>query len=260
MGFFNDLLTRFDVLLLVFARCLGLFTTAPVFGSRNIPTPARIGLGFFISLLVMPGLSATPAAENLWVFAFLVLRETLVGLSFGFLAALIFSAIQTAGEFIDLEMGFGIVNVIDPQSGVPSPLIGNFTYMLALLIYLTTDGHHTLFSALLESYALVPLGGAAYAQSLTLLTIRTFTETFLIALKIALPTVAALFFADLALAFLARTVPQMNVFVVGLPVKIGVGFILLLVALPLYLITLDVLFGGVRANLWYLLRLLGGRP
>jgi len=139
-------------------------------------------------------------------------------------------------------MGFAIVNVIDPQSGMQIPLMGNLTQTVALLFYLAVNGHHYLLQAVAQSYQVIPvLGlklGSGFYQSL----FSIGAEMFVIALKVAAPLVVAILITDVAMGFIARTVPQMNVFIVGLPLKILIGLGCLLVMLPVYLWVFDLLF------------------
>src|SRR5699024_7141617 len=130
-------------------------------------------------------------------------------------------AVQIAGGFIDFQMGFAIANVIDPQTGAQSPLIGQYFYIIALLFLLSINGHHLIIDGIYNSYgfiaidAFVPLGD----ESMIMYVIDTFNTMFLIAFQISIPIVGCLFLVDVALGIIARTVPQLNVFVVGLPLK-----------------------------------------
>lgn len=174
----------------------------------------------------------------------LIIKEILIGLLLGFVAAIFLYVLQMAGGLIDLMMGFAIANVIDPQTGAQSPIMGNFKYMFAILILFTTEGHHLLLRGILNSYFLIPLhkwlpiadGGIA-----GLLT-DFFARSFVISLQIAAPIAASIFLVDVALGLISRTVPQMNMFVVGIPVKILTSFLLLLLVLPGFGFVLNRLF------------------
>lgn len=177
-------------------------------------------------------------------YVVLIFKEILIGLLLGFVATLFIYALQMAGGLIDLMMGFAIANVIDPQTGAQSPIMGNFKYMFAILILFFTDGHHLLLRGVLNSYFLVPLhkwitfadGGMAQ------LLIDFFLRSFAISLQIAAPIAASIFLVDVALGLISRTVPQMNMFVVGIPVKIISTFLLLLLVLPGFGFVLSRLF------------------
>jgi flagellar biosynthetic protein FliR len=240
--------------LLILARVSGIFTTAPVFGSRNIPVIAKIGLSFVITYLLTPVITRPPAIpEQFYPYIFTVIGEFVIGLTVGFAASLVFSAVQMAGQLLDMQIGFGIVNIFDPQLGQQVPLIGNFKYLLAIIVFLSINGHHVLLTALTASFNLIPLTGLIYTKALTSVIIDMVSGIFIIAFKISLPVLAAVFLTDIALGILARTMPQMNIFVVGVPGKIIVGIFVLSLALPFYIMFLEVAFNGMYSDVYRLL-------
>lgn len=224
------------VFLLVLARISGLFVMAPVFSNRNIPVQVKAGLAALLSLILVSTLNLDYRlpADSLLPLILTAAAEFITGLVIGFAAQLIFAAVQAAGEGTDMQMGFGIVNVVDPLFGTQVPLIGNFKLLLALLVYLEVNGHHLLLVALRESYLLIPIGGLNWRGSVTATLLELFTGMFILALKIMFPVVGGLLVVEIALGLLARAVPQMNVFIVGLAAKVGAGLILLLFFLPVY--------------------------
>ena len=158
-------------------------------------------------------------------------------------------------------MGFAMANVMDPQTGSQVPIVGHFKYMMALLFMLTVNGHHMMLDGVMMSIELFPVELTSFSikpEQLAQFMTMTFIEMFLIALQIAIPIVGSLLLIDIALGILAKTVPQLNVFVVGLPIKIFVGFILLFLTLPIYFYILQVLFGKIMSSMSQLIRLLGG--
>lgn len=226
----------------------------PIFGRREIPPHTRIGIACFIAIIVYPFIPDFNANANLLNLATMIFRETFVGLSMGYINLVMFSSLYVAGQIIDMQMGFGIVNVIDPQSNAQVPLIGNFYYILTILVFLTVNGHHVLISALIRSFDIVPISDAIFGQNFLKAIIQSYTEMFAVGFKVGLPVVSIIFITDVAMAILARTVPQMNVFIVGLPVKILVGFLGMITVFPMYLIALDVIFNGMYDNILTLLR------
>ena len=165
--------------------------------------------------------------------------EVIMGLVIGYAVLLLFIGIQFAGQLAGLQMGFGIVNVIDPASHDQVSIIGQFLNILAILLMLTLDGHHIILNGLMTSFDAVPLGGvvlkAPVAQKIMVLT----TEVFVIAIKVSAPIMIALFLISTAMGVLARTVPQMNVFIVGFPVQLAVGMSVLVATLPLFQIMIE---------------------
>lgn len=232
----EQFLQGFPIFLLIFCRITSFFVVAPIFSSRNVPTTFKIGLGFMISIIIflVYGLKQTIVPDAGYII--MIIREILAGLLLGFVAYLFFTIVQTAGAFIDLQMGFGMANVIDPMTGASSPLMGNFKFMIATLIFLSVNGHHLLLTALMRSYEWIPLSnelfGRIYDGSISDFITKTFAETFLLAFQLAAPLVVAMFLTDVGLGFLARTAPQYNVFVIGIPIKIIVGLLMLVIMMP----------------------------
>lgn len=252
-------LNRLPILLLVFARLLSFFILIPLFSYRTIPMPFRIGFSFFLALI----LSQTIDTSNLALdhtYIFLVLKEVLVGLLIALIAFIIVSALQVVGGFIDFQMGFAIANVVDPQTGAQSPLTGQYFYMFSLLFLLAVDGHHLIIDGIFTSYQFVPIDAflPLHEESVAEFIIQTFNYMFVIAFQMAIPIVGTLFLVDIALGIIARTVPQMNVFVVGLPVKIVVSFLAILVFLSLFMTAVENLFGTMLQTMQELLRIFGG--
>ena len=228
-------LDQFHLFLLILLRVSALLIVTPIFGHRNYLARAKIGLAFMISLILFPVLSSSPfqVPEGVVPYALMMAREVVMGLVLGFAVLLFFVGVQFAGQLAGLQMGFGIVEVIDPQSTSQISIIGQFLNLLAVLILLAINGHHMILRALVRSFELVPLGRVevkgAVIQKLILLS----SQVFAIAIQISAPVVVALFLISIALGILARTVPQMNVFIVGFPVQLSAGMAVLMLALPL---------------------------
>lgn len=232
------LLTYFPGFLLILCRVTSFFVVSPVFSAQHVPTQLKIGLAFFTAFIAYFGVGmATPVAmDSLYILT--VIREVLVGLCLGFIAYMFFTVVQIAGSFIDLQMGFGIANVIDPMTGAQSPVLGNLKYIIALLLFLSFNGHHFLLEGIMRSYEWIPLDNNLFYLSnngqLSDFMIRTFSSVFALSFQIAAPLVVALFLADVGLGLLARVSPQFNIFVIGLPLKILLGFVMLLLLFPSY--------------------------
>ncbi|MDW7674619.1 MAG: flagellar biosynthetic protein FliR [Bacillota bacterium] len=233
---------QLELLMLIWGRVAGLFLIAPVFSSRNIPGIVKIGLSGLICLTIAPIVNPIEMPDHILGYAMLISLEMLIGFSIAFLVQLIFAAIQLAGQLIDMQMGFFIVNVVDPEHGTQVPLIGNYKFLIALIVFLLIDGHHMLIRAIVSSYQFLPIGTNIVGGDLVAFMIDAFRGMFITALQISAPTVGTLFVVTIALGIIARTVPQMNVFVVGMPVNIGIGFIMLITSITLYIYLLSSLF------------------
>src|SRR5690625_2605566 len=206
------------VFILIFVRIAAFFVTSPLFSYRTILMPFKIGFSFFLALVMASAIGTVDiAVDDMYVL--LLMKEILVGLFIGLIAYIILAAVQVAGGFIDFQMGFAIANVVDPQTGAQSPLIGQYFYIIALLFLLSVDGHHLLIDGIYFSYEFIPLDSWVPFQNETIVDfiIDTFNKMFLIAFQVSIPIVGCLFLVDVALGIIARTVPQLNVFVVGLP-------------------------------------------
>ncbi|MGP4106998.1 flagellar biosynthetic protein FliR [Virgibacillus sp. L01] len=252
-------LSSIPVFLLIFVRVAAFFATVPLFSYRTIPTPFKIGFSFFLALVMYYTVdSSNVPIDNMYLF--LLIKEAIVGLLIGLLAYIILSAIQIAGGFIDFQMGFAIANVIDPQTGAQTPLTGQYLYVIALLFLLSVNGHHLLIDGIFYSYNLIPMQSFIPFEDGTIadFVITTFNKMFLIAFQMAIPIVGCLFLVDVALGIIARAVPQLNVFVVGLPIKIFVSFVVILFFLSLYVVLVKSLFETTFDAMRGLMQLFGG--
>lgn len=254
----------FDILpyfLLMLVRLTSFFLIAPIFSMRGVPAQFKVGIATFLAFVAV---STLPMGEPILLdstYLLLILKELATGLALGFTAALVLYTVQIAGAFIDFQMGFSMANVLDPQTGAQVPIIGHFKYMMALLFLLTVNGHHLMLDGVMQSLRVFPVERLAIsvkAEDIAHFMTGLFAEMFLIALQIALPIVGALFLVDIALGILAKTVPQLNIFAVGLPLKIFVGFIMLFLTMPVFFYILQILFEKLLVSMAQLIRLLGG--
>lgn len=212
---------------------------------------AKIWLAALFSYLIFMVYPRNTAAVSGDLIGYLLQfgGEFLIGAIMGFLTQITFAIFQFAGQMMDMQIGFGIVNVIDPQYGIQVPILGNFKNLLALLFFLAINGHHYLLLALERSYDFLPIGNIHISGGFYSFIFSLAGEMFISALKIALPVLGALFIADLAMGIIARTVPQMNVFLVGLPLKIGVGLGMLMLMMPLFIWIFYWIFTGLFEDL-----------
>ena len=245
MDFYELLQGHVAAFLLTLTRISGIFLISPFFGSMNIPIFFRVGIALAMTVVLFPvvdGLGAPAAPASIVMFGAAVLGELFIGWLIGFVAYISFAAITMAGKVMDMQVGFAVVNVVDPTSGQQIPLIGSFLYNLAVIILLVTNGHHMILAGLIESFRAVPLAGIEANISLALI-IANFTGTiFLAGMKIAMPITFAILLTNVGLGILSRTMPQMNIFVVGIPMQIMVGLFILSMVMPFYVLFLDVLF------------------
>jgi flagellar biosynthesis protein FliR len=246
---------------LVLIRITTMIMLMPVFGYTQVPGRVKITLGLVLTLLLIPVLEIDPSSyANLSFFSWagLVFEQVAIGVFFGFIANFIFMAIQLSGQIIGMQMGFGIVNVLDPESGLQVSTIGQMKNMFFLIVFLGINGHHYLIRVMVESFSQVPPGTLHIDPQLFGELVRMSGQVFSWALRIGIPVMASLFLTEVAMGIVARTVPQMNIFIVGFPVKIGMGLMLLMISTPVMVILFQQLLRLVELDLQQMLHLLGG--
>ncbi|MCO7125982.1 flagellar type III secretion system protein FliR [Sporolactobacillus shoreicorticis] len=255
-----SLVNAIPLFLLILARMTSFIVTMPIFSYRTVPAPVKIGLAAALALLVDVTLLNSQSVPLDGRYVLLLMKEILVGLTMGFVAGIITYAVQLAGAFIDMQIGFAIANVISPESGVPTPLTGQFLYVLQLLFFLGVNAHHMLINGVLYSFQLIrvnELGVAFDSGSTAEFVARVTAQMFLISAQLAIPVVGCLFLVDVAVGLVARTVPQINVFVVGLPLKLLVGFAVMLVVFPSLIGLFQIIFESMTSIFSDFMRLLG---
>lgn len=232
-------LPQIEVFLLILARVAGIFLEAPLFSARTIPGIVKMALAIWLTLVIWFIVPISPSITlpqiNL-AFAFLLVKEIMVGFLIGFVCQLLFAAIQSAGDFIDLQMGMSIATALDPSTGAVSTILGRLCFFLGVIIFLITNGHHMLLSALYQSFRLLPLG-APINLSGNVITqlILLGGSLWLIALQLATPALILIFLSDFSLGIVSRVAPQVNVFMLGFQLKPIIGLLALLFSLPLFI-------------------------
>ncbi|SIS37600.1 flagellar biosynthetic protein FliR [Salimicrobium flavidum] len=244
--------------LLVFIRITAFFATLPLFSYRNVPTQHKVGFSFFLALILY--ITIDPPVFTIdHTYLLLMIKEAIVGLFVGLLAYIVITAVQIAGGFIDFQMGFAIANVVDPQTGAQSPLIGQYLYMITLLFILVVDGHHLMIDGMFYSYEAIGIDQFIQFQDENWIeyVVYTFNEMFIVAFLMAIPLVGCLFLVDVALGIIARSVPQLNVFVVGLPLKIFVALVVLTILMGFYVMLIEELFDMMLRTMRGFMEVLG---
>lgn len=248
-------IAQFMLFLLLFARIITVIALAPVLGHQNVPSYVKIAIGLFFSFVMFPIVSSFPVNIDMKLVAFvmLVIREVAVGLVLGFAAGIIFAGVRYAGEMISFDMGFSMANVFDPETGVQTPVVGEFLYIFTMMIFLSIDGHHFVIQALQTSYAAAPIGTWTLNEVFANKLISLVGLVFIIGIKFAAPIIISLFLTNVALAILSRIMPQMNIFTVSFPVKIGVGMLVLTSSAPLLVYVFKKLLGQFENDILELL-------
>ena len=223
---------QFETFVLVLVRVSVILMMIPIFQSAQVNNMVRFGLGLAVTFVVW---HVVPPIEPLGLggLTAAVFSQVFVGFVFGFVAFLVFVGIQFAGEVMDLQVGFSIVNVINPLTSQNVSVLGEFQLALGSIIYLASNGHHFLFQGLAGSFNLVPLPFAAIQPALEPTLIAFFSHSFFLVFQIAAPIGISLFLTNIGLALMTRVAPQLNVFAVGFPLQIMIGLTMMIISLPL---------------------------
>jgi flagellar biosynthetic protein FliR len=240
---------------------MGIFLITPIFSSGVIVNRVKIGFSFLLALITLPIIQETQSLQfpdhGLLIVAD-ILKELSIGFLMGFTVLLTFSAIQLAGQYIDMRMAFRMANTVNPMTNSQTPLVGQFKNIMAVLVFLAINGHHILIYNLYKSFTIISLGKVAYNKQLFKYIFRGTADIFILSFKIALPVIGTIFIVDVILGFLARAVPQMNLFIIGLPVKILVGFIFLLLSISAVVHFYSDIFNQMFDDIMKLLHIMGG--
>ncbi len=250
--------------LLIFVRVLAVIGSAPVIGNAQIPAFFKIGLAFFIALLIDNTMTQTAIHTSMQgvtigSFVALLVIEALTGLAIGLIASTAFAITQFAGELLDQQVGFSIATIISPGMTSPGGLLSNFYYLVFALWFLSVNGHYAILLALLQSFHIIPLGSATlYNGALSNTFLQALISFMIMGLQFAAPVLLALFLTNVSLAVASRAVPQMNVFVVGLPISLLIGLLFVAMFVPDAVNAMQGILNSMENALSQVLQGLGG--
>lgn len=218
-----------------FFRIMALVASSPLLGARGIPAQVKVGVAVMLTLVIAPMLPPMPTVDPTSPQGLLILiQQLIIGYSMGLTMRLAFSAMEMAGHIAGLQMGLGFATFFDPQNSAQVPLLGQFLGVMAMLLFLALNGHLLVIAALVESFNTLPVGLPEAAKSWKALALAG-GNIFTWGLLLSMPVLAALMLANIALAVLTRAAPQLNIFAVGFPVTLAIGFIVLALSLPYFL-------------------------
>lgn len=223
--------------LIILTRVAPLLFFMPVIGSRSVPAQVKIIFCLLTSLVLAPVITVDPKVLTgpPAGFIILVLSEVVFGAILALFARFVFSAVEIAGQMVGVQMGMGVAGVMDPQFGTQTSPVGLFWNIAAILIFLGINGHHMFFSTLTESYGWMRPGEINITMATFNAMLQGITHMFVLAVKIMAPASAALFFAHVAMGIVAKTVPQIPILIVGLPMNIAIGMIFVGLSLGYFL-------------------------
>lgn len=217
-------------LLAVFLRTSAMVLISPLFTGTGTPTKVRVFFAAALAVALAPALAgAIPVPGNLYDLAVVAAKEVAFGLILGFLVQMAMLAAQVAGSFLDLSIGLGLASILAPNASIPGSVIARFKYFLAVVLFLSLDGHHLMIQAMLAGYRVqAPLGGDVLYQVM----LTGVWQMSLIALQIALPVAAVSVVVDACFGIISRAVPQLNVLIAGISGKLLIGLVALSLSLP----------------------------
>jgi flagellar biosynthetic protein FliR len=228
----------------------------PIISGTQVPRSVRFGLGLTVSFIIWRVVPPMAPLDGLGPLTAAIISQAFIGFVFGFISYLAFTGLQFAGEVLDIQVGFSIVNVINPLTSQNVSVLGELELALASLIFLIADGHHVLFEGLAGSFHLVPLPYAAIQPGLQTDVVGFFSQSLLLVFQIAAPVGIALFVTNIGLALMARVAPQLNVFAVGFPLQILVGLTMIIISLPLLVTVMPQVYAEAPRQLDAVLRMM----
>ena len=248
---------NFEFYLLILVRITGYVFTAPFFSLKNVPIRIKAGFSIFLAAILLYTVPyTTPEYSTVIGFAVLIVKEALAGAIMGLFANIAYQIIAFSGQFIDMEIGFSMVNVFDPTTNIQTTITSNLYGYLVLLVMFITNLHHYFIRAIVDSFQLIEIGKVSFSPNLYQLMVGFITDYFIIGFRIVLPVFAAILIVNTLLAILAKIAPQMNMFVVGMQIKIFVGLIVLAVIMELIPGVADAIFNEMKKMLLQSLKLL----
>ncbi len=217
-----------------FLRVLAVFTSAPLFSNKAFPVRARIALAFFIAFAAQPSLQGQPVISITGPEAFgAVVQQVGIGLAIGFTVRLVFSAVELAGEVVGFQMGLNFAAFFDPSLNTQSSAVARFFGQMASFVFVVMNGHLMVLMAVIKSFESFPVDQNFLQALASMKLYRLGADLFASALWMALPMVGMLMFANLALGFVSRIAPQMNIYAIGFPITLTVGLVGITVTLPM---------------------------
>jgi flagellar biosynthesis protein FliR len=255
-----DLAPQAALFMLIATRLSAMIAVAPVFSSRTIPVRVKAGLVILVSWITLPLVAEQggQVPDELIALSLLMVKEAIIGFAFGLVAQFLFAAVQTAGAFIDLTAGFAISQTLDPASNASVSVLGRWYNLIAISSFLAIGGHQLLVAGVVRSFGLAPplsdpdMGaviGGVLAQA---------DDILLVVVQIGAPIMGALLVTDVTLGIISRSVPQMNVFIVGLPLKIVVALAGTAILLPAFIGLTNALAGDMLSDMSAIMRAAGG--
>jgi len=254
------LVTDFLIILMIFLRVSAMFFSAPLFSNNSIPMIARLFLALVVSYITFNSVQVNSfiTTDISIITLFLsAIKEMIIGLIFGFTMQFIFYAVSFAGHVIGFEIGLSMASVIDPMQETTSNVIGEVLSIATFLVFILINGHHYLIQGIVYSFTFLPIGKFVVNEAVLELLLKYSASIFIIAIKISAPAIVTLFLLNVVGAIVARAIPQMQVFFVLYPLKLGLGIFLLAAISPALIYFIKNILESYENNLYELLKAMG---
>lgn len=236
MDFFIVLFRSFETNLLVFARILSIFAFTPLLSRRNVPVMVRVILSIFITMIVIMVVQPEPvdSGTQAGIYLMMILREVFIGLVLGFITNMFFNTVQVAGEIMDMQSGLGMAKVFDPETNIQMSIMGSIISFMMYLYFFATNAHMSYIRLFVISFDTLPVGGSGFNPDLGYNIASYFSVLLAMVTKLAMPIIAAAFVLEFCMGMLMKSVPQIQIMVVNIQLKVAVGFLMLfLIAIPI---------------------------
>jgi len=252
-----DFTTDIQIFLLIFSRVVSVLWLLPIFSSKAVSVPFKAGVSLLIAYLLFDSIVVDRSFSSDPYFLFLfVIKEVFIGISIGFFVRVLFTAVNVAGEIISIQSGFSFARFMDPLSMTQVTVIEQLKNLLAMMLFLAMDAHHILVSAIVASFRDVPIGSVTIQQSFFQYLITVSGRIFVTGFKIGAPIIVTLMFVEIALGMLSRMIPQINIFIEGVPLKILVTVIMFSFSLGVIVPVIANMFKGMDGEILRLFRLM----
>lgn len=252
----------FLALILVFIRLTSFFLVAKSLFPKGTPPILKGAIGMILSFAIISGINYQVVLEinNNYMLVYSVVSETMSGVILGFIANMIFEFIRMAGGYMDIQIGLSMMNILDPSSETTSTPFSNLSYFISMVIFFIIDGHHLLIKCLIQSFKVVNIGQNIVFQDTFSVVLDAFREYFVVGVKIAIPLVLIIIITDLCMALVSRTVPAINVMILGMPVKMVVGLLTFIALLPIMIKIISYAFNLIPDIIEEMLKVLPAAP
>ncbi len=252
----------FLALILVFIRLTSFFLVAKSLFPKGTPAILKGAIGMILSFSIISGINYQAVLEinNNYMLVYSIVSEIMSGIILGFIANMIFEFIRMAGGYMDIQIGLSMMNILDPSSETTSTPFSNLSYFISMVIFFIIDGHHLLIKCLIQSFKVVNIGQNIVFQDTFSVVLDAFREYFVIGVKIAIPLVLIIIITDLCMALVSRTVPAINVMILGMPVKMVVGLLTFIALLPIMIKLISYAFNSIPDIIEEILKVLPAAP